>query len=118
MPAIDTTADADEQREALRLWVARAKVAGAVIGFAVATLVARRAGLDWVDAGLRGLLAAAVFTLVGWLCALLVINALMRTVAIQRRDEERRLVEERKAARAREAAEAAEPAEPVEAVDS
>ena len=83
------------------------------MGFAVATLVARRAGLDWVDAGLRGLLAAAVFALVGWLCALLVINALMRTVAIQRRDEERRAVEER-AARVREAAEAAAAAETAE----
>ena len=55
----DTTPDPEVQRETLRLWVARGKVIGGLVGFLVATTVARRAGLDWVDAGLRGLIGAA-----------------------------------------------------------
>lgn len=90
--------DADT-RELLRLWVARGKVASALVGFVLATVLARRAGLDWVDAGLRGLLAAALFGLLGWLCSLLVINALLRTLAIRRREEERAATERAAAAR-------------------
>jgi hypothetical protein len=97
----DTTPDPEVQRETLRLWVARGKVIGGLVGFLVATMVARRAGLDWVDAGLRGLVGAAALALVGWLCALLVMNALMRTVVIHARDQERRRIEEMAAARDR-----------------
>ena len=75
------------------------------MGFVGATWIARRAGLDWVDAGLRGLLAAALFGLLGWFCALLVINALLRTLVIRRRDEERAAIERAAAARAAAAAE-------------
>lgn len=106
MGSDDAIGDALAQRDALRLWVARAKVGAAVIAFCLATWLGHRAGLDWVDAGLRGLVAAAVFALVGWLCALLVINAFLRTVAINRRDEERRMMEKMAAARAKARADA------------
>lgn len=68
----------------LGLWMARARAVGGLVGFTVAFLVCRRAGLPLADAALRGLVGALVLWLVAWWCALTVVTALARTAAIQR----------------------------------
>lgn len=70
----------------LGLWIARARSVGALIGFGVAFLVCRRAGLPLADAALRGLAGALALWLVAWWCALTVVTALVRTAAEQRRE--------------------------------
>lgn len=71
----------------IALWVARARVGGAVGGFLLGLWLCRRAGFDWPDAALRGLLAGAALCLVAWLSTLLVIQALIRTAEVRRREE-------------------------------
>ena len=64
-------------------WVARARGAGALIGFAIAFWICRRQGFPMTDAVLRGLIGAVALSLVSWWSALLVIQALMRAAAVQ-----------------------------------
>lgn len=71
----------------MALWVARARVGGAAAGFLLGLWVCRRAGFDWPDATLRSLLAGLALGLVAWLSTLLVIQALMRTAAEQKREQ-------------------------------
>jgi hypothetical protein len=66
-------------------WVARARGAGAVLGFLIAFWVCRREGLDATDAILRGLAGAVVLALVSWWSALMVLTALVRAAAAQAR---------------------------------
>lgn len=83
-------AEPEEGAEAaarMRLWVARARAGGALAGFALGMLVCRRAGIPLVDATLRSLLAGAALSLVSWWSTLLVLQALIRTAAVQRREE-------------------------------
>ena len=71
----------------MKLWVARARAGGALVGFLLGMWVCDRQGIPLVDATLRSLLAAAALAMVSWWCALLVIQALIRTAAVQRRAE-------------------------------
>lgn len=71
----------------MRLWVSRARAGGALVGFALGMWVCDRAGIPLVDATLRSLVAAVGMSLVAWWSTLLVIQALMRTAAVQRRQE-------------------------------
>jgi hypothetical protein len=83
-------AEPEEGAEAaarMRLWVGRARAGGALAGFALGMLVCRRAGIPLVDATLRSLLAGAALSLVSWWSTLLVLQALIRTAAVQRREE-------------------------------
>jgi hypothetical protein len=64
-------------------WVTRARGFGLVIGFAVAFMVCRNQGFPLADAILRGLVGAAVLSVVAWWSALMVIQALMRAAAAQ-----------------------------------
>jgi len=68
-------------------WVARARGLGLVIGFIVSFYVCRGQGFPLADAVLRGLLGAAVLSVVSWWSALLVIQALMRAAAAQSQRE-------------------------------
>jgi len=65
------------------MWVARARGAGALIGFAIAFWICHRQGFTTTDAVLRGLIGAVALSLVSWWSALLVIQALMRAAAVQ-----------------------------------
>jgi hypothetical protein len=69
------------------LWVARARGAGAVLGFLIAFWVCRREGLETTDAILRGLVGAVALALVSWWSALMVLTALVRAAAAQARRE-------------------------------
>jgi hypothetical protein len=83
-------AEPEEGAEAaarMRLWVARARAGGALAGFTLGMLVCRRAGIPLVDATLRSLLAGAALSLVSWWSTLLVLQALIRTAVVQRREE-------------------------------
>jgi hypothetical protein len=71
----------------MRLWVGRARAGGALLGFVLGMLVCRRAGIPLVDATLRSLLAGAALSLVSWWSTLLVLQALIRTAAVQRHEE-------------------------------
>lgn len=71
----------------MKLWVARARAGGALVGFLLGMWVCDRQGIPLVDATLRSLLAAAALAMVSWWCALLVIQALIRTAAVQRMAE-------------------------------
>ena len=62
-------------------WAAKGRAVGALIGFAVTFLVSYRAGIGPVDAALRGLIGGVAFSLGGWMCALMVLNGLVRTAA-------------------------------------
>jgi hypothetical protein len=73
--------DAAAGPSAVAVWAGRARAIGALIGFAVAFWVSRRAGIGTTDAALRGLLGAVAFSLVTWFAALLVIGGLVRTAA-------------------------------------
>lgn len=64
-------------------WVTRARGVGLVVGFLVAFLVCRDQGFPMADAILRGLVGAAVLSVVAWWSALMVIQALMRAAAAQ-----------------------------------
>lgn len=64
-------------------WVTRARGVGLVVGFLVAFLVCRNQGFPVADAVLRGLVGAAVLSVVAWWSALMVIQALMRAAAAQ-----------------------------------
>jgi hypothetical protein len=68
-------------------WVARARGVGLVVGFLIAFLVCRDQGFPMADAILRGLVGAAVLSVVAWWSALMVIQALMRAAAAQARAE-------------------------------
>ena len=84
--AADTKTDAaDADPAALRDWVARARAISALLAFGLAYIVATRAGVPTADAIIRGVIAAAIFSVVGWWCALLVIQALMRAAAARKR---------------------------------
>lgn len=86
---------ADEKKEsaeaadpaALRDWVARARAISALLAFGLAYIVATRAGVPTADAIIRGVIAAAIFSVVGWWCALMVIQALMRAAAAKKRTD-------------------------------
>ena len=71
----------------IALWVTRGRTGGAIAGFLLGLWVCRRADLPWPDATLRALVAALGLGLVAWLCTLLVLQALVRTAAEQRRRE-------------------------------
>ena len=71
----------------LEIWVARARGAGALLGFAVVFLTCRGQGFEMADAALRGLGGAFALSLVAWWSALLVVQALMRSAAAQARRE-------------------------------
>ena len=64
-------------------WVTRARGVGLVVGFLVVFLVCHRQGFPTADAILRGLVGAAVLSVVAWWSALMVIQALMRAAAAQ-----------------------------------
>ena len=64
-------------------WVTRARGMGLVIGFVIAFMVCRNQGFPMADAILRGLVGAAVLSVVAWWSALMVIQALMRAAAAQ-----------------------------------
>jgi hypothetical protein len=83
----------------IRLWAARGRGAGALVGFSVVAWVSYRAGIDLTDAAFRGLIGAVVFSFVGWLCALLVLTGLLRTAAHDRVHGERKAAETAAAAR-------------------
>lgn len=85
-PAVETEEGA-EAAARMRLWVGRARAGGALVGFALGMLVCRRAGIPLVDATLRSLLAGAALSLVSWWSTLLVLQALIRTAAVQRHEE-------------------------------
>jgi len=69
-------------------WVTRARGVGLIVGFVVAFLVCRDQGFPVADAILRGLVGAAVLSVVAWWSALMVIQALMRAAAAQAVREE------------------------------
>jgi signal transduction histidine kinase len=77
----------DEAAARMRLWVARARAVGALTGFTIGMLACRRAELPLADATLRSLLAALALALVAWWSTLLVLQALIRTAAVQRHAE-------------------------------
>lgn len=81
----ESSEDADPT--ALRDWVARARAISALLAFGLAYIVATRAGVPTADAIIRGVIAAAIFSVVGWWCALLVIQALMRAAASKKRND-------------------------------
>lgn len=88
--AADTTptaADGEPDPAALRDWVTRARGISALLAFGLAYIVATRAGVPTADAIIRGVIAAAIFSVVGWWCALLVIQALMRAAAAKKRND-------------------------------
>jgi len=87
-PDTEPQGAAERQQAAVRMWIGRARAGAALFGFALATFFAYRAGLGLADAMLRGLVAALVFSAVGWWCGLLVMRALLRTVAARRVQEE------------------------------
>jgi type VI protein secretion system component VasK len=68
-------------------WVTRARGIGLVAGFLIAFLVCRGQGFPMADAMLRGLVGAALLSVVAWWSALMVIQALMRAAAAQARAE-------------------------------
>jgi hypothetical protein len=68
-------------------WVTRARGVGLVVGFLIVFLVCRNQGFPIADAILRGLVGAAVLSVVAWWSALMVIQALMRAAAAQARAE-------------------------------
>jgi formate/nitrite transporter FocA (FNT family) len=73
-----------ESSAGVGVWIARARAGSALLGFAIAFVVASRAGMPMVDAAIRGLIGAVIFSVVGWWCGLLVIQALMRSAVHQR----------------------------------
>lgn len=75
-------------KEGIATWTRRARGVGLLLGFAVAFLMSRRAGLPWTDAALRGVVGAFAMSLVLWWCTLMVIQGLIRT-ALMRRNEAR-----------------------------
>lgn len=79
--------EAVEAAARMRLWVGRARAAGALAGFALGMFVCRRAGIPLADATLRSLAAGAALSLVSWWSTLLVLQALIRTAAVQRHAE-------------------------------
>jgi hypothetical protein len=74
---------AAEEPSPMEEWVARARGLGLLVGFLVAFLVCRDQGFPLADAILRGLVGAAVLSVVAWWSALMVIQALMRAAAAQ-----------------------------------
>jgi len=71
---------------AVGLWTQRAQGIGLILGFGIAYWISRGEGLPTSDAILRGVLGALAMSLVCWWCALMVIQALMRT-AVTRQNE-------------------------------
>ncbi len=72
---------------AVGLWTQRARGIGLLLGFGIAYWISRGEGLPTSDAILRGVVGAFAMSLVCWWCALLVIQALMRT-AVSRQNED------------------------------
>jgi hypothetical protein len=68
-------------------WVARARGIGLVLGFAITFWVCRGQGFVLADAVLRGLVGAAILSVVAWWSALLIIQALMRAAVAQAQRE-------------------------------
>lgn len=100
-PAAPAEPTPEEQAAAkMRLWVSRARAGGALLGFALGMWVCRRAGIPLVDATLRSLAAAVALSLVTWWSTLMVIQALMRTAAVQRRAQTEAAIAEAAATRA------------------
>ena len=91
----------------MEMWISRTRAVGALLGFAIAFWVCRRQGFDMADAALRGLIGAVALSLVTWWCALLVIQALMRSAADQTRRAAEAAAQEAARARAQAAAAAA-----------
>jgi hypothetical protein len=85
-PAVEPEEGA-EAAARMRLWVGRARAGGALAGFALGMLVCRRAGIPLADATLRSLAAGVALSLVSWWSTLLVLQALIRTAAVQRHEE-------------------------------
>jgi len=75
--------DAGAEPSPMDEWVTRARGVGLVVGFLVAFLVCRDQGFPVADAILRGLVGAALLSVVAWWSALMVIQALMRAAAAQ-----------------------------------
>ena len=67
----------------LEVWVARARGAGGLVGFAIVFWACRTGDFSVVDATLRALVGATALSLVAWWSALLVVQALMRSAAAQ-----------------------------------
>lgn len=72
---------------AVGLWTQRARGIGLLMGFGITYWISRGEGLPTPDAILRGVVGAIAMSLVCWWCALLVIQALMRT-AVTRQNED------------------------------
>ena len=72
---------------AVGLWTQRARGIALLLGFGIAYWISRGEGLPPSDAILRGVIGAFAMSLVCWWCALLVIQALMRT-AVHRQNEQ------------------------------
>lgn len=83
MAAKPKAKDAAAEPSPMDEWVSRARGVGLVVGFLVAFLVCRNQGFPVADAILRGLVGAAVLSVVAWWSALMVIQALMRAAAAQ-----------------------------------
>jgi hypothetical protein len=79
----DTGKTAAAEASPMEEWVTRARGVGLVVGFLVAFMVCRNQGFPLADAILRGLVGAAVLSVVAWWSALMVIQALMRAAAAQ-----------------------------------
>ena len=75
--------DAGGDASPMEEWVTRARGVGLVVGFLVAFTVCHNQGFPLADAILRGLVGAAVLSVVAWWSALMVIQALMRAAAAQ-----------------------------------
>lgn len=72
---------------AVGLWTQRARGIGLLLGFGITFWISRGEGLPTADAILRGVIGAFAMSLVCWWCALMVIQALMRT-AVHRQNEQ------------------------------
>lgn len=72
---------------AVGLWTQRSRGIGLLLGFGITYWISRGEGLPTSDAILRGVVGAIAMSLVCWWCALLVIQALMRT-AVSRQNED------------------------------
>lgn len=83
-------------------WVGWARAWGGVVGFALATLLARMGGMPWSDAMLRGLVGALILSFTAWWCTLLIFRGLISSVEQTRREmAEMRRQQERERARQR-----------------
>lgn len=76
-----------EQQNAVAAWTQRARGIGLLLGFGVAFWVSRGEGLPTPDCVLRGVVGGLAMSLVTWWCALMVIQALMRTAVTRQRAE-------------------------------